>query len=313
MHLARPLVSVVIPSFNASATLGEAIASAINQTERRLEVIVADDGSSDDSIAVARSLANDKVSVSVLMLAHCGVSRARNTAVAAARGEFVAFLDADDYWDPPKVERQLAAFDSSDDIAVVGHLMRYEPLDSRRVLGVFGELVGDREMQMIAEGRLVPFALSSSMIKRELILREGGFDEELSLAEDLDFFQRMASYGRFVTIPETLGAYRIHAASVSAREFSDRELLARFVSDRVAAKGQGFTLSLEEYQASSHLGLIERYHELGAKLYRKAGENVADRHWITAGLCMIGALLISPLRTWKRFRKQRQRKEGLSE
>lgn len=104
-----PLVSVVIPAFNAERFLAQAIASVLGQTWRGLECIVVDDGSTDGTGSVARSFADERM-VHIRKENEATVSLARNAGIAAARGDFVAFLDADDVWLPEKVELQLELF-----------------------------------------------------------------------------------------------------------------------------------------------------------------------------------------------------------
>jgi glycosyltransferase involved in cell wall biosynthesis len=303
-----PLVSVVIPAFNAAATLPEAVRSVLAQTYQQFEVIIADDGSSDDTLAITESFTDERVVA--LALPHGGVCRARNAAIKRARGRYLAFLDADDCWDPEKLERQLTVFETDcDDIAVVGTYMRYVAGDSGRVLGRIGTEIGDRETQLIAEGKLVPFAMSSAMMRREQVLAVGGFDEAVAMAEDLDLYQRMAVYGRSVIVPAELGAYRIHDSSISSQSFRRRERLARFVAARAAARAQGEELSFEAYVEANETGVAARYRELAPWFYRRAGESYASERWIKMVLFGLAAAVLSPRRTFKRLRQQRTRLE----
>src|SRR4029078_4929566 len=101
----NPLVSVIIPVFNGERFLGDALSSVQAQDYRPLEVLVADDGSTDASATLAESFAG----VRCLRLEHAGVSRARDRGGAASNGEWLAFLDADDIWLPGKISAQVAA------------------------------------------------------------------------------------------------------------------------------------------------------------------------------------------------------------
>ena len=101
------MVSVIIPTFNRSRLVAEAVASALAQEAVALEVIVVDDGSEDDTPTVLTSLG---VAVRPVFQAHAGVSAARNTGIRMARGEWLAFLDSDDLWLPQKLQKQLDFF-----------------------------------------------------------------------------------------------------------------------------------------------------------------------------------------------------------
>src|SRR5215203_2614836 len=110
MSTGQPLVSAVVPAYNASRTVVEAVNSVLTQTVRDLEVIVVDDGSRDDTADVVRSI--DDPRVSLITKQNEGASSARNAGIRAARGRYVAFLDADDLWLRSKLERQLDVLES---------------------------------------------------------------------------------------------------------------------------------------------------------------------------------------------------------
>src|SRR5712671_4891186 len=105
--LDEPLVSIILPVHDGEAYVGDTLDSALGQTYRNLEVIVVDDGSRDGTRAVVESFAIRDSRVHVIAQPNRGVADARNRAIAAARGEFIAPLDADDLWDPTKIERQV--------------------------------------------------------------------------------------------------------------------------------------------------------------------------------------------------------------
>src|SRR4051812_47321404 len=102
-----PLVSILVPAYNAAATLSESLASALSQTWPHTEIIVVDDGSQDHSVAVARAFEGPRVRI--IRQSHQGAAAARNTALEASRGEFIQWLDADDVLGSEKVAEQLAA------------------------------------------------------------------------------------------------------------------------------------------------------------------------------------------------------------
>jgi glycosyltransferase involved in cell wall biosynthesis len=103
------LVSVVIPAFNAVKTLENTLRSAAAQTHAELEILIIDDGSSDDTAAIATAFCAQDRRARLISQANAGVAVARNSGIAAARGEWLAPLDADDLWHPTKIERQLDA------------------------------------------------------------------------------------------------------------------------------------------------------------------------------------------------------------
>ena len=114
-----PLVSVLVPAYNAAKTIGETLASACSQTHARLEIIVVDDGSVDETARLVLQAASEDPRIRLVKQANAGVATARNTALAHATGEFVAPLDADDVWRPTKIERQLKRILGNSNVGMV--------------------------------------------------------------------------------------------------------------------------------------------------------------------------------------------------
>ena len=302
------LVSVVIPVFNGAHVVTEAIGSVLDQRHRRLELIVIDDGSTDDSADAARSVADDRTVV--ISTANGGSSVARNIGLARARGSFVAFLDADDLWLPDRLTRQLEAFDADPGLEVVGHLMRYENLDGR-VLGVTGEVLDAQGAARLRAGRFLPFQISSALFRTQTVRDLDGFDASMPTAEDLDLYVRLAQNGRFETINEVLGVYRIHPDSISATQFDRQRKMVRYIAARTEARSHGGDLSLAEFESTYSRSLNDRRQDRVRALYRATGLAVAERNWPRAFSSGIGALALGPVYTVGRIRKQQRSVEGL--
>src|SRR5689334_7548849 len=107
---AMPMVSAVVPAYNAEATLRETLESVRSQTHERLEIIVVDDGSTDGTVAIVEAQQQIDPRIRLIRQKNAGVATARNAGAAAAKGAYLAPVDADDLWHPTKIERQLAAF-----------------------------------------------------------------------------------------------------------------------------------------------------------------------------------------------------------
>jgi glycosyltransferase involved in cell wall biosynthesis len=214
-----PLITVVIPAFNADRFLREAIESALAQTIREIEVIVVDDGSTDATRAVAMDCARRDPRVTVLANAHpCWAAAARNRAVRAARSRYIALLDADDVWLPEFLATQMSAFKAFPDAMVVTGNARdlggpydgrpYRPIDSDRRRLPLLEMIEREDSVCIM-----------SVFRREVFDTIGGFDEALQHNEDYDFWLRAAAAGCvFVLTPTPVGLYRRRPDSKSADE-----------------------------------------------------------------------------------------------
>ena len=199
-------VSVIIPVFNGERYLRETLDSVFAQTHRDVEVIVVDDGSTDASAEIARASAHP---LTVLSQANGGHASARNRGLAAATGEFIAFNDADDLWEPEKLALQLARFEARPELGVVfTHLQNFWSPDVEESARVTGE-----ELE-----RPVPGYTSVTMLARaELFARIGDFDVNLRHGNDRDWFCRATEQGVVVEmLPEVLVRRRLHGANRSA-------------------------------------------------------------------------------------------------
>lgn len=305
-----PLVSVVIPAFDAERFIAGAVESVLSQTHANLELIVIDDGSRDDTPEIVRSVADPRVQL--VSGPNRGVTRARNDGLSRSRGEAIAFLDADDRWRPVKLERQLRAM-REPGVVVVGALMVYESFDGRN-LGTAGQVVSEADRAVIAAGRLMPFPLSSALMRTDAVRRLGGFDEtfdagERIQAEDLELMTRLVGEGQIVTVPEVLGAYRLHSASASASDHSAQRTATRFVRARIASRRAGRDLEWDSFLRGYRPTLRQRYGDLVQTLYRGAGLHVAEGRWVRATGLLGVAGLLAPGYTIRRLRRQSNRRE----
>jgi glycosyltransferase involved in cell wall biosynthesis len=212
----RPAVSVIIPAYRVAPYIAETLASVDAQTWPDRETVVVNDGSPDTAALVA-ALAPYRDRIVYIEQPQGGPSKARNTAIAAARGEWLAFLDGDDLWLPSFLEAQLARLRAVPDAVLVWS-------DSQP----FGDGAGDAPTLMTSEppddvcdltalltGRCVVFT-STTVARRQAVLDAGGFDEGLDRCEDFDLWLRLATRGRLLSNREVLGRRRLHAASQSA-------------------------------------------------------------------------------------------------
>ncbi len=198
-------VSVIIPTFNAAAFLPAALDSVITQTRRPDEIIVVDDGSTDDTSIVLR----DAPAVTVIHQANAGPAAARNAGVARATGDLLAFLDADCVWYPGKLERQLAWHERDDTVDY-----SFTELEERIADGAETPWWS---LHRQPESPTHKVSVPSLAIRRSAFDALGGFNETLRAGEDADFLARAnASPFREARIAEVLGASVLHGANLSA-------------------------------------------------------------------------------------------------
>jgi len=204
-------VSVVIPSYNSAEFVGEAVQSVLRQSWPHREVIVVDDGSTDETRS---RLGRFGDAISVIGQEHRGPASARNAGIRGARGDLIAFLDADDLWMPEKLERSVEALDRRPDAGVVFTAVRIHELDT----GLRYELPqyahdGWMAKDLFLECRGVN--TSTLVVRREALERVGSFDEELFRAQDWDLMLRLAEAYEYVRVPEVLTERRLHSRSLS--------------------------------------------------------------------------------------------------
>jgi glycosyltransferase involved in cell wall biosynthesis len=207
------LVSVVIPAYNAEATLDETLRSVRAQTHHALEIIVVDDGSTDATRELAERHAAVDRRVRVLHQANAGVAAARNVGWQQARAAFIAFVDADDLWAPTKIEKQLHRLQQGGDKTGLAYCWM-----SR--IDAAGAVIRDHN-STLDQGNVLDAILrsnivgngSAALVRRQALIDSGGFDSALRAGggegcEDWLFYARVAGAYEFVLVPELLVGYR---------------------------------------------------------------------------------------------------------
>ena len=223
-----PVASVIVPAYNAAPYLREAVESALGQTGPSVEVIVVDDRSTDDTLAVAESLAGPHVRV-LANAQNRGPSFSRNQAIQAARGEWVAVLDADDWYAPNRLERLLAvARETGADLVADDQFLIRDgadaPFTSQFVsagVPVPDRLVVDADVFVRTNRpghRSLRLGAAKALMRRAFLLdHELSYDEDVWFCEDFRLYLACLLRGaRFVVIPEPLYYRRQHAGSITA-------------------------------------------------------------------------------------------------
>lgn len=209
-----PLVSVIIPAFNAESTIGEAVASALRGTYGPIEVIIVDDGSTDQTPAIAEEFARTDRRVRVHRRPNGGLSAALNSGFALANGDYVARLDADDIWHPLKLEHQVHIACQMPEAAFVYTLVRY--VDGH------GHVVRDGPRQLFPQYALCRGLYeslvgggSSALMKRSAVKEACGCDEAFRSWEDLLLQLKISARHPIAFVPQYLVGYRISPGSLS--------------------------------------------------------------------------------------------------
>lgn len=214
---AGAVVSVIMPTYNSEAFLGEAIASVVAQTYPHWELIVIDDGSTDGTAAVVSEFAALEPRARVIRQENAGPAAARNRGIASARGRWVAFLDADDLWREDKLALQVARIAGRHDVVVYSQSQQiYSFADEQvpsRIISYEDCPTRVEFLRKLLTDEMKPAITCSVLLERQLLDRVGCFDEALANAEDWDLWIRLAEVASFEMIREPLVLRRKHKSS----------------------------------------------------------------------------------------------------
>ena len=231
-----PLVSVIIPTYNRRWILREAIDSVFSQTFKDFELIVVDDGSTDDTGNLLASLKG----INIITQKNRGVSAARNRGIEAASGMYLAFLDSDDLWLPEKLEYQMAFFDEHPEAMIC----QTQEIWIRRGRRINPKKRHQKVSGMFFERSLALCLVSPSAVavKKDLLLDVGKFDEELPACEDYDLWLRIgARYPVFLVDKPLVIKRGGHADQLSASNSLDKyriQSLKKLLDSDILSKKQ---------------------------------------------------------------------------
>jgi glycosyltransferase involved in cell wall biosynthesis len=209
----NPLITAIVPVHNGGRYLAEALESILGQGRDDCEIVVVDDGSTDDSAAVAARYGS---AVRYLYQAQAGPGAARNSGIAAARGQYLSFLDADDLWMKDKLEMQLAAFERDPALDIVfGHVQQgYSP-----------EMMGEGRAAPRNFAEVVPGHLPGTMLaRREACSRVGSFTTRWMVGDGVDWYLRAVELQlHTLMLPDVLLWRRIHDTNMGIQERNSRQ------------------------------------------------------------------------------------------
>jgi glycosyltransferase involved in cell wall biosynthesis len=234
-------ISVVIPTHNRSAWLRLTLQSVLWQRDADLEVIVVDDGSTDDTARAVTALGDSRIR----LLRHDtprGVSATRNHGAAEARGEWLGFIDDDDVWAPDKLARQIRAARTTGRTWVYAGTVNVD--DALRVIGGTSPPPPDEVSRLVRHCNVIPGGGSNVIVRRDEFERAGPFDLRLKNTEDWEMWIRLAKQGPPAWVPQPLLGYRVHSGNASLD---------------VAAIFEGVTLIEDRHGTAVDRGVLHRW------------------------------------------------------
>jgi glycosyltransferase involved in cell wall biosynthesis len=298
--------SIVVPVYNAAATIEATVASVLAQTESSFEILLIDDGSSDDSLKIAMALSKKDHRIRVISTRNSGASATRNLGMELSKGKFIAFLDADDIWAPAKLETHYRLHCEQPEL--YGSYARISFLDSdagpevrTRSSIVPGPL---QIAELIGENPIC--TMSNFVMARAHLNLFGLFREDMSHAEDQEWLVRAVSHGALIEgIDETLVGYRLSPGGLSTN------LLAMYKGWLAMAFRYRDQIPIRSAQAIYFRYLARRALRMGAppgaaigfvckglKCDRAAFLRDGKRGWLTLISVFVALLLPKPARLW---------------
>lgn len=216
--MTEPLISVIMPAYNAEKYIAESIDTVVNQTYQNWELIVINDGSADNTEAIAHRYALTDKRIKLINQENKKLSAARNTGIAAARGEWVAFLDADDLWVADKLEKQVNIINTTPNAGLIfsdGYIFNDGDMNTDFPYGAaVGQYSGTEMYKLLYQGNYVP--ILSVLVKKTHLDKAGTQDEQFVACQDWDLWLRMAvSNVLFYGMPDRLFYYRRHSLNMS--------------------------------------------------------------------------------------------------
>lgn len=207
-----PKVSVVIPAYNAMSYLPETLDSVLEQTFTDFEVLIIDDGSSDAIQSwVAETVTDPRMKL--ISQTNQGLSAARNTGIANAQGQYIAFLDADDLWAPTKLEEQVRCLDENPTVGLVYNWIALIDADGKPTGRIMGGDIEGNVLTEILQRNIID--CPSVLVRQECFEKVGVFDPTLRSVEDWDMWIRIAMHYSFAVTKKPLVCYRQHAGNMS--------------------------------------------------------------------------------------------------
>ncbi len=242
------VVTAVIPAHNAERFLAEAVESVLGQTHASIECVVVDDGSTDSTLEVASAFADR---IRVVQQSNAGVAAARNAGAAVASSDLLAFLDADDRWQPRRVERQVQALrvQRAEAALCASRVFRHDGYLDEVI--TMHPLPPTLESLLLWEGRIVSPG-SNLLVERRTFEEIGGFDPRLSTAADWELLARLVGRGRLTYVDEPLVDKRWHAENMSRDVVATEHDLRRAYRLLIDREGDRLGVSRRQAWAGFH-------------------------------------------------------------
>jgi glycosyltransferase involved in cell wall biosynthesis len=295
-------ITVLMTAYNSARFLPEAIESVLVQTHRHFEFIIIDDGSTDDTLAFARSFALRDKRIKVISHDNMGMGASLNEGMEEASGDWIARIDADDRMVPDRLERQIAFLQDHPTLAVASSLVYYID-ETGGIIGQNSSRFTTRRgvAQAIANHWPIGFHHPAAIFRKDVIQKVGGYRPRFWPADDMDLWNRVVEAGYAVLVqPEYLTKYRIHGSSVTVGKFRETEQKSQWVEACMHARFEKKPEpTWEQFVADrEHLSwplwLNTRRRDYARALYKAAVFHFSKREYVKLVPGLLAAVALEP-------------------
>ena len=303
-------ISVLMPVYNGQKYLAEAIESVLQQTHSNFELIIIDDGSTDNSAAIIKGYAQKDSRIVLHQQKNSGLPVTLNKGIRLSKADIIARMDADDIMLPHRLEKQISFLINHPEAAVVSCYSYHIDGKGRRIgkSGTYPYIASVENCKKhIASGGMVFCLHPGVMFWKKAVMRVGGYNEALPVSEDTELWNRMADNGLYtIVMPERLIEYRIHMEAISSawHKSSDHR---SWVHTSIVARRKGEpALSFDEYLERKKTSRLTEMNNLrkayGAYLERYSVAKYCENSYLQFLLYSFGALLLRPRPTLTRIK-----------
>jgi hypothetical protein len=241
-----PLLSVLMPVYNAAPYIEKAVDSILSQDFRDFEFVIVNDGSTDDSLQILERYRGLDRRIVLINRPNAGMVAALNHGASASRGQYIARMDADDVSTPGRLQSQIAYLTNAQDVVCLSG--NFEYMDSKgRPLTVIRLPDNPREIERLALAGHPPLCHGCAMMRRDALMAIGGYDASLWPAEDVDLYLRLMEIGRLANLQQVLLRVRLHGKSIGARTREIQATRARQAAINALARRGIASASLDNF------------------------------------------------------------------
>lgn len=287
-----PLVSIVIPAYNAGMFIAETIDSVLAQTYSNWELIIVNDGSTDNTLQIIEKYSATDKRISFITKQNTGVSDTRNTGIEKVKGEFIAFLDADDVWLPNNLEKKIHCLMKDQKIDFVfSNMLKADRYLKDQTLAPKGKDTNILEDLLLWNGEVIPGPSSNLVVRKKCLDAGVRFDRRLTTIADQNFTVQLAAKFKGKLLDEALWVYRVIPGSMSkSLKVMEQDSLTTY---SIYRSGKYFRSESFRRKCFSNMYLI-----VGASWWKDGNEKWRGLHFLTL------AFLTSPLNTLKKLLKK---------